>query len=1054
MRLHRLEITAFGPFAGHEVIDFEPLNEAGLFLLNGVTGAGKTSVLDALCFALYGTVPGGRAARALRSHHAEPTAAPEVQLEFTAAGRRFLLTRSPYWEAPSTRAASGTAVRQPKALLQERGTDGGWEAKATRLDDVGELVKEVVGLSKEQFTQVILLPQGEFAEFLRASSADREAVLKRLFGTASYERVQEELVARSRTARAAAESAAAESARIVRDAERELGTVRSLDPGGEAAAAEAPEESPGDEPDAGAAGAGALGVREGGAGEGGAAAAVAAVLARARDAEERGRALHAALDARLHEVERRAADFQEQLRLWRRLAELRREETELAAGRSEAEERRKALDRHRAAVPLRVVLDARRRAQDGLDRARELRARALADVAADGLLRTAPAALLPGHEDAAAAALAGEDRPAPGLRAAADQALAGVRAVRRREAELAGLADAVERLTEEEAAMVRQAAELDARAARQDAERTALERTGAELGPRAAAAPDLRRRADEAARVLEASRELAAAGARHDHELARYEEAERERRSVAQHAEQLQQRRFEEAAGLLAAELEDGVPCPVCGSAEHPAPADTGGAGTVTEDALRAALARRDTTAEAAETARRALGTARDAVTRLRAAGAADDPAAAQDAARAAAAEAEGAESAARQLGQAQAGLERLRAERDRTARALHDADVARSTATATLEQTRTQHDALAAELAEHARGFAGLPGKEAAAAHLVATLARLGEAHDALARAEETDRDAAAQLRTALQDSSFADEADLAGALLEPGTAQEQQRHVEEFEGRALRVAAQLAAAELTGVLEQEAAGATAPDPGALDRARTELSDLHAQRDASTGRLAGLTAARERLARLAEEAGTADAATARASAAAATLRELAETANGTSSDNALRMTLNSFVLAAQLEEVAAAAAVRLERMTGGRYRIVHSDAKDGGRKSGLGLQVEDAWTNARRGTESLSGGETFMASLALALGLADVVQAQAGGVEIDTLFVDEGFGSLDEETLEEVLDTIDGLRERGRVIGLVSHVQEMKARIPHQILVRRSPRGSTLAVTSAGSAV
>lgn len=226
-------------------------------------------------------------------------------------------------------------------------------------------------------------------------------------------------------------------------------------------------------------------------------------------------------------------------------------------------------------------------------------------------------------------------------------------------------------------------------------------------------------------------------------------------------------------------------------------------------------------------------------------------------------------------------------------------------------------------------------------------------------------------------------------------------------------------------------------------------LDALRAERDGSTGRLAGLGSLLGRFEVLAEEAEEADAAAAATAEEAAVLRDLADTANATSSDNALRMTLNSFVLAAQLEEVAAAASVRLERMTGGRYRLGHSDAKDGGRTSGLGLQVEDARTNARRGTESLSGGETFMASLALALGLADVVQAQAGGVEIDTLFVDEGFGSLDEETLEEVMDTIDGLRERGRVIGLVSHVHEMKTRIPHQIHVHRSPRGSTLSVTA-----
>ncbi|MHC5558092.1 AAA family ATPase [Kocuria sp. U4B] len=1045
MRLHRLEIAAFGPFAGREVIDFEPLNDAGLFLLNGVTGAGKTSVLDALCFALYGSVPGGRTRNALRSHHAEPTAAPEVELEFTAAGRRFRLTRSPYWEAPSARAASGTSTRQARALLAERDAGGTWVPRATRLDDVGELVKEVVGLSKEQFTQVILLPQGEFAEFLRASSADREAVLERLFGTAFYERVQEELAARSRTARAAAEAAAADAARLVRDAGRELAHVRSLDAGpeqGQEAGEEDAEQSgedAGDRADGGPPGAGA--------GPEAAGPAVAAVRERLLAALARARTAHERLDGRLADAERRASALQDELRLRQRLAQLRREEDELDQLRPGVDEDRAALARHRAAAPLRIVLDARRRAGDALAEAREQRAGILAEAAADEALLAAAAALVPGRGTGFAEVAAGQRPPDEALRAAADEALAGVRQSRRREPELEQLASAAAELAEQVRTAERTRAGLDELASRQDADRDALDRAVAELAPRADAAPDRRRAAEDAARVLAASRELEAAAARDEQERQRYSAAERTRREAAQEAERLQQRRFEEAAGLLAADLRDGAPCPVCGSEEHPSPAGAAGGTTVSAQALGEARARRDATADDAEAARGRYEAAHEAVVRLRAGGATDDPGAAQAAAHEAAAEADRAEAAVRELAEARAGLDRLREARERTDQERHEADVAGSAARARLEQTTAQLEALAAELTAAAQGFAGLAHKEAAAERLVTVLGRVARAHDAQERAEAADADAAAQLRTVLEDSAFAGEEELARALLAPDEAQRRQERVDDLDGRALRVAAELSTPELTGVLAQEAAGAAAADPGALAAARAELTTLRGERDGSTGRLAGLVALRDRLDGLAAEAAEADAAAEAAAAEARVLRELADTANGTSSDNVLRMTLNSFVLAAQLEEVAAAATARLERMTGGRYRIVHTDAKDGGRKSGLGLQIEDAWTNARRGTESLSGGETFMASLALALGLADVVQAQAGGVEIDTLFVDEGFGSLDEETLEEVMDTIDGLRERGRVIGLVSHVQEMKTRIPHQIHVRRSPGGSTLSV-------
>jgi exonuclease SbcC len=176
-------------------------------------------------------------------------------------------------------------------------------------------------------------------------------------------------------------------------------------------------------------------------------------------------------------------------------------------------------------------------------------------------------------------------------------------------------------------------------------------------------------------------------------------------------------------------------------------------------------------------------------------------------------------------------------------------------------------------------------------------------------------------------------------------------------------------------------------------------------------------------------------------------VRSLADLCTGGGA-NQLKMTLSSFVLAARLEEVAGAASERLLRMTQGRYSLVHTDGTArGGARSGLGLLARDTWTGQDRETSTLSGGETFLASLALALGLADVVAAEAGGARIEALFVDEGFGTLDEETLDEVMDVLDGLREGGRVVGLVSHVAELRQRIPAQVQVRKGRSGSALTV-------
>ena len=177
-------------------------------------------------------------------------------------------------------------------------------------------------------------------------------------------------------------------------------------------------------------------------------------------------------------------------------------------------------------------------------------------------------------------------------------------------------------------------------------------------------------------------------------------------------------------------------------------------------------------------------------------------------------------------------------------------------------------------------------------------------------------------------------------------------------------------------------------------------------------------------------------------------MRDLADTTSGTGPDNTLRMRLTAYVLAARLETVAALANERLAVMGGGRYLLEHSDERAArGARSGLGLRVLDQWTGRVRDTATLSGGESFMASLALALGLADAVREESGGLDLGTLFIDEGFGSLDDDSLEQVLTVLDGLREGGRAVGVVSHVADLRTRITHQAVVHKGASGSTVEV-------
>jgi exonuclease SbcC len=252
---------------------------------------------------------------------------------------------------------------------------------------------------------------------------------------------------------------------------------------------------------------------------------------------------------------------------------------------------------------------------------------------------------------------------------------------------------------------------------------------------------------------------------------------------------------------------------------------------------------------------------------------------------------------------------------------------------------------------------------------------------------------------------------------------------------------------AQATGLLAQPevaaALGLPTPDVEALMQAQTQAAGLLTE----AGRRHTLSEQAQReLTTLSRSVHQALAQLCPARKEAELVRELADCVAGNSADNALRMRLSSYVLAARLAEIAALANERLTTMSDGRYTLEYSDARAAkGARSGLGLLVRDAWTGQTRETSSLSGGEAFMASLALALGMGDAVRAEAGGFDLQTLFVDEGFGSLDEESLEQVMAVLDTLREGGRAVGIVSHVTELRSRIPHQLHVLKQQSGSRI---------
>ncbi|MEZ0094653.1 AAA family ATPase [Streptacidiphilus sp. EB129] len=987
MRLHSLRITAFGPFAGTETVDFDALSADGLFLLHGATGAGKTSVLDAVCFALYGEVPGSRPRSRLRSDHAAAADRTEVVLELTLGGRRLEITRSPEQERVKKR-GSGTTVDRPQTLLREWTAADGWTASSRSHQEIGAELQLLLGMSREQFCQVVLLPQGEFARFLHAGALDRAELLGRLFDTARFGQVEAWLTERRQQAEKACQAVQGQiSARLERMRE-------AAGPAARAVASET----------AGAADEEALTW-----------AALLREQLRARlDVAESGRALAA---------ERRDA------------AARRARQVEVLAERQQRHRRAERL-----LAELRANADVQRQASERLDRAQ--RADAVVPLlrlhaeAADTARRTAHAeqqcrARLPRELGAADAdALAEAERRAReelgGLRAllAAEEQYHGNelllgRLEREREDAEALRADAAAWLGGWPAARQRVASALDAA-------KTAAARDG-----------QLTARLDEALR-------RAGAADRRDlltERLAELEPRGASLRSAANDAHEawleLRERRLLGMAAELAAELAAGAACPVCGSAEHPAPAAAGPDRVTPEQEQQAERRYREATRTAEQLA--------EELQELRgqAAGLAVEAGGEPASTLRAAAEKLAVEQAAASR-EAAAGVraqeESDRLEREHAARTKAAGAAAQlvSALTARLEALEEQQDELAAGLRRGRAGADSVPARLAQVGPLADRLAEASDAVRAALGAAEALRRAEQQARAAAERERFPDLAAASEAALPPGRLAGLRAQVEQYRAELARAEAELADEAVAAAARLPFAD-PARDHAVLDRADAALRDAHAtaqgvrERCAALDRLStGLADEVRRLEPLAAEH--------------ARVAGLASLATGTSRSNELRMSLETYVLAARLEQVAAAAGARLEVMSQGRYTLAHSDARTrGAGRSGLGLTVLDAWTGRHRDTATLSGGESFFASLALALGLADVVTDEAGGMPLDTLFVDEGFGSLDEDTLEDVMDVLDRLRERDRSVGIVSHVSDLRGRIPSQLQVRKGRNGSTL---------
>ncbi|HMT05341.1 MAG TPA: SMC family ATPase [Solirubrobacterales bacterium] len=876
MKLHRLEITAFGPYANKVEVDFDLLDESGVYLLTGPTGAGKTSILDAISYALFGEIPRDRKDAKVVSDHRNVETVPRVMLEATIGGERIRIVRIPQHERPKK---TGTGLTEQSNSVEVKvHLNGEWQPVSDGWKTGNEELARRIGMTADQFNQVVMLPQGDFERFLKADVKSREELLKRLFPGIDLAWMQDWFKTRALSDRNAREA----KMREIADRFEQVRTI-------------AVDLAEGDDDPL-------------------------------PDPAEAGPAL-AWIETTDAELERRYA-YKEKLQ---------RTATEAATA---AEEDLKALTDQIGLIEQKLKAEKELTELEGKAAWRK---ETTSEIEAAG-------------KAAGVRLLADEAREKSEFERSAREAVLGL------EVDLAKcpLTEELEdkALDEAEAEFRRQATTIDNFEKEGLPERRELSRKVGELEESLAAiaaeGPDSPR--GKAASALEGARDC----------------EEQAMRLLIE----IREARTRNMAATLAQELKEGEPCAVCGSLEHPSPAH--------EEGPKFTMQQEETAQKSAELAATARAEADQEFQRLKV------------------------EQAERKVKEET----RLKADREH------------------LEKLEAREIKLAA-------GAASVGERRKALEDAADLIRDLTNARNSVNERSEAAKKATDKAQVEAEAKGFGSTEEAVVAWREEAVVNRLKEDLNQHD-KTLAIVTnrleQLAEVDTSKKIDAGPARTKAAEAGsARDRMTAEAGVARRNLDAFrsvTSTVAGLYG---ELAPLRKAAAIAD-----------------ELSRMTNSDNERKMKLSIYVLATRLRQVIDVANRHLRRMSDQRYELIYSgDLIGRGATSGLGIDVFDAHTSENRPTSSLSGGESFWASLALALGLAEVVATESGGKSIDTLFIDEGFGTLDPGSLDNVIDVLDSLREGGRSVGLVSHVEEMKLRIPAQIQVTPSPDGSDLAVTT-----
>ena len=1061
MRPMTLMLTAFGAYAGSQTVDFEAAGAGGLFLVTGDTGAGKTTLFDGVCYALFGKLTGRvRSEKMIRSDYADDTLETSAQLTFSHRGQVWRIWRRP---AQTRRKKRGEGTREITAdALLERLEGETAIPVAEGKEKVDAAVEELLGIQVDQFRQIAMIAQNQFAELLNKSGRDRSAILRQVFATERCDALQTRLKEMASASRA--------------ETEKQVDSLRQY-----LAGLRLPETEEGQMPLPEAAELAELMADEGCVWRSARVLELAEHICQMDESELAGLDEQiAGLDetikqsAGLLQSAREAARRQQQLaELEKRLAEQRAAEPEQLA----AQARLKQWETAARLAPVWDGSEKARLAAQQADRLYEQASDRLAQLNAQGPRWAQAREQLNADQQTAARLTVQLERQA--------EALQQYGRLEQAKAEQVACEQELERL---------QTAQQQAQTL-EEQQAAALEKTQALADSLPAALAAAQTAQKELERWQQARKTLAEVR-RQMQELVKLQKQEQAARQTLQQAndaldgaqqayisaDQLYRR---DQAGLLARELTPGQPCPVCGSVHHPSPA-RGVTGAPDKEQLEALATAMETARTAyndalqtSSTLTAQAGSAREQYIRLARQALAEleqelpppedvkalsrlvldwdgrldqllEQAEALGQQRQAAVEAAGA--AVNQLAGDREALEATRRQRSELREQQANATARRDSATQRAAELQA-----ALPQASRAEAEATLSALEQQQKQLDESIRKtqqaLEEYQQLLAAAESLQKERQNTRKQA------ADEARQAAghweqALAESGMDEDAfaaARHTEEEIDR-LRTELEQArrARQETEALyhqlseQQKSAPVPGCMPGQLEQALEEQEQRRkALNDARTRITGRLNANRSTMA----DVRTAGQRLEKAQKRQQLIQQLDATANGKLSGGLGKQKFEQYVLATYFADAVEAANQRLFAMTGGRYQLECHQMTAAETQAALDLDVLDNYTGKLRSVGSLSGGETFQAALALALGLSDVIQNYAGGVELDVLFVDEGFGTLDAESLEQAVATLHSLVQGRRMVGIISHVPELKSRIENQLVVTKTPGGSTVAL-------